>query len=169
MASCCNGETRIDSSADEKPEHCPRCGEKGKIIARLTVAAMARLDTPAAHLAHSEFSLCPSDSCEAVYFAGDGIVLEQQDIRVPVFWKNPGIDVPLCYCFEHTRRSIADEVAATGGSTAFAVVSDAVRAGKCACDVKNPSGTCCLGVVRKYENECTTRCEMVSGREDRTD
>jgi len=127
---------------------------------------MARLETPAAALAHSEFSLCPSNSCEAVYFADGGIVLEQKDIRVPVYWKDPGIDVPLCYCFSHTRRSIAEQVAATGASSAFAAVSAAVRAGECACDVKNPSGTCCLGDVRQYERALVARREIAAREND---
>ena len=60
---------------------------------------------------------------------------------------------PLCYCFGHTRRSIADQITATGRSSAFAAVTHKVKAGHCACEVKNPSGRCCLGDVRSYERD----------------
>ncbi len=148
MASCCGA-----TSEDKAPEHCPRCGEKGRSVARETVASMASLSVPASSLSLSDFSICPSEKCEAVYFATGEAVLEQKDVRVPVNWKDSGADVPLCYCFSHTRRSIADEAAATGRSSAFESITEAVKAGECACDVKNPSGTCCLGDIRRYEKK----------------
>lgn len=148
MSSCCG--TRPD---DQAPEHCPRCGEKGRSVGRETVASMAAVTVPAPSLSLSDFSLCQTESCAAVYFAGGGTVLEEKDVRVPVNWKDAGPDVPLCYCFSHTRRTISDEIAETGHSSAFATITDAVKAGQCACDVKNPSGTCCLGDIRKYERE----------------
>ncbi len=63
------------------------------------------------------------------------------------------LDVPLCYCFDLTRRSVADEIAGTGQSSAVAAITELIKAGQCACDVKNPSGQCCLGDVRRYEKE----------------
>ena len=55
----------------------------------------------------------------------------------------------LCYCFEFTREQMAREVAATGDSTIPDLVIDRCRRGLQSCEVKNPSGRCCLPEVRR--------------------
>ena len=57
--------------------------------------------------------------------------------------------IPVCYCFGFTRKDIGDEMARTGKSTAAERIKAEVRAGNCACEVKNPSGKCCLGGVAR--------------------
>ena len=39
-------------------------------------------------------------------------------------------------------------IARTGGCTIPERISAGIRAGRCACEVKSPSGACCLGEVR---------------------
>src|SRR5690606_3948178 len=77
------------------------------------------------------------------------------DVKVPVYQKDPGEDVPVCYCFGWTRRRIRDELAQTGKSTASATIAAHVKAGRCGCEVNNPQGACCLGnvqaVVRQWK------------------
>ncbi|MBI4474654.1 MAG: hypothetical protein HY646_18430, partial [Acidobacteria bacterium] len=41
------------------------------------------------------------------------------------------------------------EIQATGQSTIAARIKKEIQAGNCACEVKNPSGRCCLGEVNK--------------------
>lgn len=132
---------------------CPRCGVEGHEVGRETVGAMATLAVPARSLRHKQYRYCGTPSCPVVYYGGDGVVLHQSEVRVPVNAKDAGPDVPLCYCFGHTRRSIAEEIAAHGRSTTSAVIAREIKAGHCACEVKNPSGRCCLGDVRSYERE----------------
>lgn len=129
---------------------CPRCGVVGHEVARETVGAMASLEVPAAVLAHPAFRFCETPTCEVVYYADDAVV-PRALVRVKVHAKDSGLDVPLCYCFGHTRRSIAKEIATTGNSSASQVITREIKAGHCACEVKNPSGRCCLGDVRAYE------------------
>jgi hypothetical protein len=111
---------------------------------------MASLEVPAAVLAHPVFRFCETPTCEVVYYANDAVV-ESAMVRVPVHAKDPGLDVPLCYCFGHTRRSIAKEIVSAGNSSASATITREIKAGHCACELKNPSGRCCLGDVRAYE------------------
>ncbi len=61
--------------------------------------------------------------------------------------------MPLCYCFEVTRADVRREVAETGQSTIPARIQSEIRAGRCRCEVKNPSGACCLGEVNKVVKE----------------
>lgn len=147
MSDCCGP----DKEKCEISKSCPRCKERGQQVARETVGAMAKLTVPAALLSHESFRYCATQTCPVVYYADSEAVLETRDVRVRVNAKDSGLDVPLCYCFSHTRGSIADELAATGKSTASASVAREIKAGRCACEVKNPSGRCCLGEVRAYE------------------
>jgi hypothetical protein len=55
--------------------------------------------------------------------------------------------IPVCYCFGLTRKDIENEIAETGRSTVADRISAEVKKGTCACEVKNPSGKCCLGEV----------------------
>jgi hypothetical protein len=140
---------------------CPRCGDAGREVARETVGALATLAVPAAALAQQTYRYCATPACPVVYYGADGLLLTRQDVRVPVSAKDAGLDVPLCYCFGHTRRSIAAEIAGTGLSTASATITREIKAGHCACEVRNPSGRCCLGDVRAYEKH-VARCRAAA-------
>src|SRR5258707_15696346 len=61
------------------------------------------------------------------------------------------IEDPLlvCYCFGFTRQDIWDEIRSTGKSTVAKRITAEVEAGRCACEMKNPSGKCCLGDVTR--------------------
>ena len=50
-----------------------------------------------------------------------------------------------------------DEITATGRSTIAERISAEVKAGNCACEVKNPSGKCCLGSVTRVTQDA---CDM---------
>lgn len=71
----------------------------------------------------------------------------KHDLSVRVGLKEVDDPIPICYCFGYTRRMILNEVAETGYSTAADRIKPEVRAGNCACEIKNPSGRCCLGEV----------------------
>ncbi len=153
MAQCCDRESDRAASAGT----CPSCGAQGLQVGRETVGAMAALGVPAPCLARSAYSFCRTPGCPVVYYSTGGVVLRQGDLRVPVSAKDPGLDVPLCYCFGLTRHAIAEEIAATGRWTASAAIAAEIRAGRCACGVKNPSGRCCLGEVRAFEKQALQR------------
>src|SRR5216683_1963517 len=71
------------------------------------------------------------------------------DLMVRVGSKETADPIPVCYCFGFTRKDIQREIAETGHSTIANRISEEVKAGNCACEVKNPSGKCCLGDVTR--------------------
>lgn len=148
MSECCR--TGSPEQSTLPATTCPSCGTTGPAVTDATVWAMATLSVPAAALAGTGYRSCRNPACSVVYY-GPQTAIERAGVRVAVNFKDPGPDVPLCYCFGHTRRSIAEEVDATGRSTASAVIAAEIKAGRCACEAKNPSGRCCLGEVRAYE------------------
>jgi len=124
---------------------CPSCREPGRPVSRTTVGALARLEVEARDLAVRAYRFCETPTCPLVYFAPEGVRIERDHVRVAVHQKDDGRDVPLCYCFGYTRARLAREREA-----AVAFVSAEVKARRCACDVKNPSGRCCLGDLRRF-------------------
>jgi len=126
----------------------PPCAEKGKIVSLATVGAMAKAQVEAPKLSRATYRLCRNLECPLVYFA-DGIAIDKTELRVPVNFKKRNYEGPVCYCFNHTVASIRAEIVAKGRSTAQAMITKEIKAGRCACEVKNPAGSCCLGDVTR--------------------
>jgi hypothetical protein len=53
----------------------------------------------------------------------------------------------VCHCFGENEAGIADELQRTATSRAVERVRAHICAGRCACEVRNPSGGCCLADV----------------------
>jgi hypothetical protein len=138
------------SVAQREPtaERCPRCAEKGKPVSLATVGSMVKKAVAAKKLSRATYKLCRNVGCPVVYFA-PAIAIEKTELRVPVNFKENNYDGPVCYCFDYTVASIRGEIQSTGRSTAKAVITKEVQAGRCACEVKNPAGTCCLGDITR--------------------
>ena len=137
-----------NSTIDNDAEQCPRCGETGKIVSLATVGAMAKAQVEAAKLSRTTYRLCRNLECSVVYFA-DWIAIDKTELRVPVNFKEKNYEGPVCYCFNHTVASIRAEIQSSGRSTVQAVITKQIKAGRCACEVKNPAGSCCLGDVTR--------------------
>jgi Zinc binding domain len=132
-------------NATEGAASCPTCGRPGRSVSRATVGALARLEVEAQNLAARAYRFCDTPTCPVVYFAPEGVRIERDEVRVAVQQKDDGADVPLCYCFGYTRARLTRE-----RDAAVAFISAEITARRCACDVKNPSGRCCLGDLRRF-------------------
>jgi hypothetical protein len=96
-------------------------------------------------LTHYCFCACPA--CETVYFGDAGDRFGTGDLRVPVWQKQVSGDRLLCYCFGETESVIRDELLQHGRTDVVARIREHIAAQRCACDVRNPRGVCCLGDV----------------------
>lgn len=137
-------------------EACPACGKKGKKVDTQTVKAMLNVSLEAIRPAPYRF--CRTESCPVVYFSADGQTFNEADLRERVHQKHPDAeDVFVCYCFRHTPGSIRAELRETRRSTVIERVNAGVKAGQCACEIRNPQGSCCLGnvtqVVKRVQRE----------------
>ena len=125
---------------------CPVCGTTGKTVDTQTVKTL--LDVSLRNLASSAYRFCRTESCEVVYFGDGGEIYAENDLRERVHQKHPdAADVFVCYCFRHTPGSIRQELLLNGASTVVAQVNAGIQAGQCACEIRNPQGSCCLGNV----------------------
>jgi hypothetical protein len=135
----------VGEPAAEAPDRCPDCGRVGRKVDRITLKALLRPEA-LARLKAPEHRFCTSVSCRVVYF-GLSEVFRRDDVLVPVFQKEPAGDRTVCYCFAVSEDDIRREVEASGRSTAVERITELVKADRCACEVRNPQGTCCLGNV----------------------
>lgn len=127
---------------------CPTCERAGKAVDTATVKALLALSLTEVRAV--EYRLCRTPDCPTVYYSVAG---EQQfredDLRERVYQKHLNDeDVFVCYCFRHTPLSIRKEMVLTGSSTVIEAIIAGIQAGQCACDIRNPQGSCCLGNVR---------------------
>jgi hypothetical protein len=97
------------------------------------------------------YYFCDDPACDVVYFPANpqALLFRRADTWVRVGAKEKDHPIPVCYCFGFTRQDIWDEIRQTGRSTIAERISAEVKAGNCACEVKNPSGKCCLGNVTR--------------------
>ncbi len=125
---------------------CPTCGDRGvpvelrTVKALLTEAAMRRVSA-------TQHRFCGSAACPTVYFDAASRVFGTTDIRVPVWQKEPFGRRMICYCFGENEADIRAEIERTGRSEAAQRVRALIAARRCACELRNPRGTCCLGDV----------------------
>jgi hypothetical protein len=125
---------------------CPLSGSTGVAVDRQTVKALLT-ERALARIERSDYRFCADARCDIVYFSGTGSHFGTADLRVPVWQKLPPGGGLVCYCFGESEASIAAEIELTGRSSAVQRIRDHIAAGRCACEVRNPRGTCCLGDV----------------------
>ncbi len=127
---------------------CPVCGEKGKPVQGQTVKALLSVSLRQVRQ-DVEYLFCHTQTCPVVYFSRDGAqAFTVAQIRERVYQKEPDADeVFVCYCFRHT----VGEMRSATPDARLAILNDinaGIQANQCACDLRNPPGSCCLGNVR---------------------
>lgn len=142
-SSCCGP----SAGAADRQLRCPADGSRGARVpldtvkALLTETALCRLATTTEH------GFCPDPACGVVYFTPAGDTYLVTDVRVPVWQKEPFGARMICYCFAENEADMRTELAQSGKSGAVARVRAHIKAGRCACESRNPLGVCCLGDV----------------------
>lgn len=144
--SCCSSSSSETSS--EVSSACPQDRSAGQPVDWTTVAALSKGRVAP----RQEFWLCKSPVCDVVYFGALGDVIRMDEMHVAPAFKSAGSDL-VCYCFLHSRGEIEAELAATGSTEVLESIKAEVKAGNCACEVRNPSGKCCLGDVQRAIRE----------------
>lgn len=141
--SCCSpGPTPEAWSADR----CRQSETKGRKVPIITLKSLLRPDSLVRLAPDVQHYFCPDTDCEVVYFSTNG-TYHRHELKVPVYQKDSGADVPVCYCFGWTRATIADAAAPGEEGEVAPSISAHIKAGRCGCEVNNPQGACCLGNV----------------------
>ena len=137
------------TSAPARAE-CPISNTSSHKVPRRTLEHLLKPEKVTT-IQNAQYYYCTDPNCKVVYFSNDNVpYFTVEDVTVKVFAKDAGNDVPVCYCFDWTREQIKNEIAQTGTSSTAAQIAQEVKAGNCACAIKNPKGECCLGDVNAF-------------------
>jgi len=141
---CCAGEKQhaVSQSA------CPSCAAVGRVVSDLTIQAILKPAQALSLLAVGR-RFCGTPSCEVVYYGDDGRAVTKSEVPIRVGLKEREDPIPVCYCFGFSVADVRREMVETGRCTIPAGIKAEVRAGQCSCEIRNPSGTCCLGEVNR--------------------
>jgi len=137
---CCS----IPSAEGGATARCPGSGTEGTAVEWTTVAALIRGPVPP----RQDLRLCRDRDCEVVYYGTAGARITVDELTVRPGFKAGG-DGLLCYCFLHREADVARQLEASGETDVLESIQAEVRDGQCACEVRNPSGKCCLGEVQR--------------------
>ncbi len=144
MPECCSpGPSTSDAGG---PVACVACRTAAKPVDSLTVKALLT-ESALNRFEPAQYRFCPDPNCDLVYFGEGAPTFLKSDLRVPVWQKEPPGRRTICYCFGENEGDIAAEIDRTGESLAVYRVRTHIAAGRCACEVRNPKGACCLGDV----------------------
>jgi hypothetical protein len=142
----CELPTPLPVRSVRAPGHCPVCGERGKPVAGQTVKSLLSVSLRAVQTAAYYF--CRTRTCSVVYFSQAGQMFTTGQVRERVHQKEPdATNVPVCYCFAH-RAATLRAASAAERDRIVAEINAGILAGQCACDLRNPQGSCCLGNVQ---------------------
>ena len=139
---------------------CPISGTLSRKVQHRTLEHVLK-PAKRGYIRDVQYYFCNEPVCRIVYFSNEENVpvFSIDDLTVKVFVKDQGDEVPICYCFDWTRGRIKRQIKETrkglppGQSSASLEIAREIKAGNCACDVKNPKGECCLGEVNTFVKE----------------
>lgn len=133
---------------------CPSCRQSATRVETSTVKALLSPEA-LARINLAGFYFCSSKMCDTVYFSDAGQVFRTVDLTVQVWQKQPAGDRTFCYCFGENESAMRAELELSGRIAAIERVRRHIAERRCACDIRNPRGACCLGdlsaAVRKLQ------------------
>src|SRR5258708_245292 len=145
--SCCATTTDgACSLPSNKAGACPSCGKKGKPVAVLTVKSLVRNHTRVP--ASVSYAFCRTPECDVLYFS-DQAVFTKPDLKIRLEVNETPEPVTLCYGFDYSREDVRRDIETAGMTRILDDIKAEVQGGFCACEVKNPSGACCLGDITR--------------------
>ncbi len=89
-------------------------------------------------IGNQHYYYCDDPDCEVMYFNERDEVIYVGQLRTKVGTKRRYPGDTICYCFGVSAQEAKDE------PWLRTYVAKQTKAGKCACEVRNPFGRCCL-------------------------
>ena len=127
---------------------CPLCKEEAKGVLAKTLNALLKLESKKSLNSLEEFFLCKTSTCKVIYFRSNE-VLTQEDMSVSVGFKDDAKVKNYCYCFGWTEERILEDIKEHGNSRAIDDIKGKMDSIGCSCEVKNPTGKCCMVDVKR--------------------
>ncbi|WP_411726068.1 putative iron-sulfur cluster-binding metallochaperone [Methyloglobulus sp.] len=143
MSNCCPG-----SHPKPATQACPQCGTACKSVEMPTLYHQVRFPENQG-INPDTYYFCPAKDCATGYFSTAGNNTPKLHLRT---YQEIQKDT-LCYCFD---IDASDYLTALNTNHAEAIknfVMHRTKSGECACELRNPSGQCCLARFKHLEKE----------------
>jgi hypothetical protein len=129
---------------------CRSCGAAGAAVECRTLLHHLRPDL-VDRIGEREYRFCDAPDCDTVYFSTDGeVTFGTADVRQSVGLKAvDDLAAQVCYCFGFTAGDLEADIRSGGPAAIPGRIRQLVKARACACEVRNPSGRCCLGEIAR--------------------
>lgn len=137
MSECCSSSNTPGQPPIVKKHRCPINGKEYSEVSSTTI--IHHIKEPWNWDRKSQgYYFCEDPDCSVVYFGQDDSIIEVDALRTSVGIKQKSKESPVCYCFGVNRKEAATN------SSAKAFVIENTKNNACACEIRNPSGRCCL-------------------------
>jgi hypothetical protein len=134
----CDSTTSYD--ATPKQANCPLNGQAYSRVSLRTV--LHHVTKPwQREFTSQAYYFCDDPDCEVVYFGDNQQLIRQDQLRLSVGQKSRSPDRHVCYCFDIRMH---DLLAANNKEKLKGFVTIQTKNSSCDCEVRNPSGRCCL-------------------------
>ena len=142
MSECCSG------GSTSSVAMCPQCSISGKNTSMKTISHQVKFPD-ILDIETDNYYYCADSSCSVGYFSQEDKIIPKKQLRAFAEHTNN----KLCYCFdintEQYLNALKDETAATIKQ----FVIQKTKSGDCACEIRNPSGQCCLANFKQLEKD----------------
>jgi len=119
---------------------CPINGQLYPQVSRRTVLHQIRQPWRR-NLTAQQYYFCDDPNCEVVYFGDNQQIFLQNDLRQTVGQKSNATDKSVCYCFDIRLTDLHTD---NDHIRLKSFVTQQTRSSTCDCEIRNPSGKCCL-------------------------
>ncbi len=129
---------------------CPECHQLGNRVSLKTLYHNVRFPENQQILLASYF-YCADKRCAVAYFSITGKILAR---HLLISAQAESIEADkLCYCFDISAAQYRSALKENKAERAKNFVIGQTKTGLCACEVRNPSGQCCLAIFKQIDKE----------------
>ena len=125
---------------------CPQCGTQCKAVTLKTLWHNLRfpdyLSTPV-----DNYFFCPTVDCQVGYFSPTTVIALHTLKAYPQIQQGW-----LCYCFDLSQAQYRIALKSGYADNVKNFIIQQTKSGNCACEIKNPSGQCCLAKFKHIES-----------------
>ena len=140
MSCCCSGD--LPPATLE----CPQCGISCKNISMKTIFHQVKFPD-ILDIDNDSYYYCADKTCSVGYFSQEGKTISKNQLRAFTELENN----KLCYCFDINTEQYVNSLKNETADTIKNFVIQKTKAGDCACEIRNPSGQCCLAKFKQLE------------------
>ena len=136
MSNCCDPPEKMSNQSPRKLS-CPKSGQLcGQVSTNIITH---HLINPWNWKAKNQaYYYCSNSDCEIVYFGEDKSVHEQRSLRTIVGQKSTSENDMICYCYGVSLLAMKQD------PSIKSFIIKKTKNSECACNIRNPSGKCCL-------------------------